>query len=235
MEVIILAGGLGTRLRSSIGNDIPKCMANVAGKPFLWHILMSLKRFDINNVVLSIGHLRHIIIEWIEENKKLFPFNIKYSIEEEALGTGGGIKLALTKCHTEDVIVVNGDTFFDIDLEYFIETHKLYTSVISLALKPMKNFIRYGRVLINNHSHIIDTFCEKQFCEHGLINGGIYAINKKKIIWPDNMKFSFERDILEKDVKKGYIYGFEFDKYFIDIGIPEDYKRANYELPLLLR
>ena len=93
MEVIVLAGGLGTRLRSVV-SEVPKCMAPVAGKPFLWYLLKYLTRFDVSRVVLSVGYLREVIFKWIDENKNEFPFEFEYAIEEELLGTGGGIKQA---------------------------------------------------------------------------------------------------------------------------------------------
>lgn len=110
MEIIILAGGLGTRLRSVV-KEVPKCMAPVCGRPFLWYILKYLTRFDVNKVILSVGYLRNIIIDWVETTKDEFPFDFDFAIEDIPLGTGGGIKLALSKATTNDVIVLNGDTF----------------------------------------------------------------------------------------------------------------------------
>ncbi len=231
MEVIILAGGLGTRLRSAIGNEIPKCMAPVGDKPFLWYLLKYLCRYDVTRVVFSVGHLRDIIIDWLDQSSEAYPFGIDYYVETEPLGTGGGIKQALGKCNEDNVVVLNGDTFFDVDLDIFFATHKLTPSSVSLALKPMTLFERYGRVLIDTVSHEIKAFQEKQYCEEGLINGGIYAINRNRVAWLEKAKFSFETDVLEKTVDTGNIYGFDYNAYFIDIGIPEDYERACRELP----
>lgn len=231
MDVIILAGGLGTRLRSVIGNEIPKCMAPVAGKPFLWYLLRYLCHYDVKRVVISVGHLRHVIIEWLDQSQEMYPFNIDYSIETQPLGTGGGIRLALDKCKEKDVVVLNGDTFFNVNLDDFFSTHKLSSSLISLALKPMTKFDRYGRVLINMTSHKIHAFQEKRYCEDGLINGGVYAIKKEHVTWPGENKFSFETDVLEKMVTSGNLYGFDYNAYFIDIGIPQDYEKACRELP----
>lgn len=230
MEVVILAGGLGTRLRSAIGNEIPKCMAPVAGKPFLWYLLKYLTRYKVSRVVLSVGYLQHVIVEWIDKCREEFPFMFEYSVEESPLGTGGGIKLALSKCTENNVVVLNGDTFFDVDLNDFYDKHRLSSAAISLALKPMRNFDRYGRVLINVADHSVRTFCEKQHCESGLINGGVYYINRDLVWWPVEEKFSFETSVLESGVKQGNIYAFDFGGYFIDIGIPEDYDIANKDL-----
>ncbi|MEE0194985.1 MAG: nucleotidyltransferase family protein [Phocaeicola massiliensis] len=235
MEVIILAGGLGTRLRSAIGNEIPKCMAFVAGKPFLWYLLKYLTRYDVNRVVLSVGYLREVIYKWVDEMKKDFSFEFDYAVEEEPLGTGGGIKLALSKCQSNDVVVLNGDTFFDVNLNKFYDMHRLASASVSLALKPMRNLDRYGRVLIDTASHKVKAFCEKQHCAEGLINGGVYFISRSAIDedWPLKEKFSFETEVLESSVVKGNLYAFDFDGYFIDIGIPSDYKKANEDFKQL--
>ena len=226
MEVIILAGGLGTRLRSAIGNEIPKCMAPVAGRPFLWHLLSYLTRFDVSRVVLSVGHLREVIFDWIEQVKDEFPFEFDYAVEETPLGTGGGIKLAMTHVKGDDAIVLNGDTFFDVSLDDFLALHKSKSAAISLALKPMQKFERYGTVT-KDANGVITAFKEKQYCESGDINGGVYCINKQRIEWPTEDKFSMEKDVFEPSVSKKNMYAFDFGGYFIDIGIPEDYAKAN--------
>lgn len=226
-EVIILAGGLGTRLRSVI-SDVPKCMAPVAGKPFLWYLLKYLSHFDIEKVILSVGYLRNFIIEWIDENGNGFPFEFDYAIEATPLGTGGGIKLALDKCSSSDIIILNGDTFFNVDLDELYGQHRLHPDSITLALKPMECFDRYGNVRVNGN--LIVDFEEKRYCEKGLINGGVYVINKSENLFKGlPKKFSFETDVLQPQCVGGNLYGIIQDGYFIDIGIPEDYKRANKE------
>ena len=231
MEVIVLAGGLGTRLRSVV-SEVPKCMAPVAGKPFLWYLLKYLTRYDVSKVILSVGYLRGVIFDWVEEVKDDFPFHFDYAIEEEPLGTGGGIRLALNKVTTSDVVVLNGDTYFDVNLEELMKNHRLYSSAVTLALKPMCDFDRYGRVVIDNMDKRIVEFKEKEYCKEGLINGGIYVINRLEPIFEGlPKKFSFETAVFEPQCKLGKLFGVVQDGYFIDIGIPEDYKKAQEELP----
>lgn len=227
MEVIILAGGLGTRLRSVV-SEVPKCMASVAGKPFLWYLLKYLTRYNVSKVILSVGYLREIIFKWIDKIKDEFPFSFDYAIEEMPLGTGGGIKLALSKATTNDVVVLNGDTFFDANLGELMNSHRLFPSAVTLALKPMQDFERYGRVIMDNVDKRIIEFKEKEYCKEGLINGGVYIINKLEPIF-DGLpeKFSFETAVLEPNCKLGKLFGVVQNGYFIDIGIPADYKRAH--------
>lgn len=232
MEVIILAGGLGTRLRSVV-SEVPKCMAPVAGKPFLWYLLKYLTSFDVNRVVLSVGYLREVIFKWIDEVKDEFPFEFDYAIEEEPLGTGGGIKLALDKVNDERAFVLNGDTFFDVDLMQLYDAHVIGKKAITLALKPMRNFDRYGTVNMEPITGTILCFNEKQYCEEGLINGGVYVISKNAQIFEGlGSKFSFETAVLESQCAKKQLLGVVQDGYFIDIGIPLDYQRSQIEFKL---
>ena len=113
MEAVILAGGLGTRLRGVIG-EIPKCMAPVDGKPFLQYQLEWLSRFDVRHVVFSVGYLREQVMDFVKSRE--WPFAITFAVEKEPLGTGGGIRLALQKCKGKQVFVLNGDTFYNVDL-----------------------------------------------------------------------------------------------------------------------
>ena len=235
MEVVILAGGLGTRLRSAIGNEIPKCMAPVAGKPFLWYILKYLTRYDVSRVVLSVGHLREVICKWIDDVKNEFPFDFDYAVENEPLGTGGGIRLALNRTLGNDVVVLNGDTFFDVDLNDFWRKHiENERPHVSIALKPMEQFERYGNVRLKSDEKTIYAFEEKKYCKYGNINGGVYIVNKCNCFSPGlPVKFSFEKDVLEADCALCHFLGFRYDGYFKDIGIPEDYAQANDDFKIL--
>nr|WP_308758073.1 nucleotidyltransferase family protein [uncultured Bacteroides sp.] len=232
MEVIILAGGFGTRLRSVV-SEVPKCMAPVGEKPFLWYLLKYLTHYDVSRVILSVGYLREIIYKWIDEVRGEFPFEFDYAVEEVPLGTGGGIRLALQKAEEEELVILNGDTFFDVDLAELMVEHKRMDGHLTIALKLMKKIDRYGTVDLSSDGHII-TFHEKSYCKEGLINGGVYVINKRKLSLCDQPeKFSFEIAIVKKLCELGTLYGVVFDGYFKDIGIPEDYKQANEDFKAL--
>ncbi len=230
-EAIILAGGLGTRLRSVV-SDRPKCLALVDGRPFLEYLITYLSKKNIRHFIFSLGYKSEMIIEFL--NQKFPKLNYSYVTEDEPLGTGGAIKLALGKSKTERVLICNGDTFFKIDLNQLELYHNYYKVTCTVALKPMINFSRYGSVELYADGSI-RVFKEKEFREQGLINGGIYLLEKEAILnepWPD--KFSFEKDFLEKMTSEnGKIFGNIQDVFFIDIGIPEDYQRAQTEGELL--
>ncbi len=231
MEVIILAGGLGTRLNSVV-KDVPKCMADVAGHPFLWYLLRYLSRYKVVRVVLALGHLRDVVIDWIDRCAEKYPFSIDYSIEKVPLGTGGAIKNAMEKTTMNDVAVINGDTFYNVDLDALYKMHRLLPSSVTLALKPMRDFDRYGNVKMDTSNNQIWSFEEKKHCEYGLINGGIYVIKKLDDIFGGlNGAFSFETDVLQPLSLKGRVYGMKYNGNFIDIGMPEDYEMAGKLLP----
>ncbi len=231
-EAIILAGGLGTRLRSVVP-DQPKCMAPVKGKPFLFYVINYLEKNGIGKFIFSVGYMHEIIEEYLHKNYS--SLNYKISFETEPLGTGGGIKLACEKTTQENILACNGDTLFKINLQELDNFHKAKNADCSLCLKPMKNFERYGVVELNENDSI-QSFKEKKNYASGLINGGTYALNVDRFKKEDlPQKFSFEKDYLEKNTqssmsRKAKLYGLIQNEYFIDIGIPEDYERAQSEL-----
>ncbi|MGI5913794.1 MAG: nucleotidyltransferase family protein [Bacteroidales bacterium] len=222
MEVIILAGGLGTRLRSAIG-EVPKPMAPVDGKPFLHYQLLWLESYGVDKVVLSIGYKAEMITDHF--GQKFNGISIEYAIEKEPLGTGGAILYAMRKTGGDRVLIVNGDTWFPVDIGRLVEEHESAAARLTIALKKMTNFSRYGTVELEGNR--IVGFREKQEMSVGLINGGIYLTNRSFVENSVNMKkFSFETDILEKRVETGAIAGVVFDVPFIDIGVPGDYMGA---------
>jgi len=226
-EAIILAGGLGTRLRSAVP-DLPKCLAPVAGRPFLGHVIDSLRMQGIERFIFSLGYRSELVEDFLRID---YPTLDHVSVvEDEPLGTGGAIALALEQAQTNDVLVANGDTLFRINLQELETAHRQAAAECTLALKPMTDFDRYGVVEMDASGRIA-SFREKDHYAQGLINGGIYLINKEQ--WSQrhfNPKFSFEKDYLERFAQEGVLYGSVQEGYFIDIGIPEDFSRADREL-----
>jgi len=226
-EAIILAGGLGTRLRSVV-TDMPKCMAPVAGKPFLYYVITHLQKQGVDKFIFSLGYKHEMVTAWLNQQ---YPLLYEQTIvEEEPMGTGGAIKLACDLAFDENVLVLNGDTLFAGNLKKLSEFHLQHHADCTLALKPMTNFSRYGAVTIDQHQ-AITAFHEKKHVDQGLINAGVYALNAARFLQePLPEKFSFEKDYLEKNIGKRKLFGLAQDSYFIDIGIPEDYAKAQEEL-----
>lgn len=226
-EAIILAGGLGTRLRDTIP-DLPKCMAPVAGRPFLFYVINHLRSQGIEKFIFSLGHKHEFIEEYLASHFSTLEYQTV--MEAEPLGTGGAIQLALSKATEKNVIITNGDTLFKAELHDAVNFHIRQMAGCTLMLKPMSNFERYGVVEIDDEKLVKD-FKEKKFFNEGMINGGIYIVNSSKFLeeeFPE--KFSFEKDYLEKYYSRRRIYGWKQDNYFIDIGIPEDYYKAQQDL-----
>ncbi|HWR31947.1 MAG TPA: HAD-IIIA family hydrolase [Chitinophagaceae bacterium] len=226
-EAIILAGGLGTRLRDAVPG-LPKCMAPVAGRPFLFHVINYLRSQGVEKFIFSLGYQHEIIQGYLDNQFSTLPF--KCSIEDEPLGTGGAILLACSISKDENIAVVNGDTLFKADLRQAFLFHNHNIAACTILLKPMRNFDRYGVVELSE-DNLVKSFKEKQAYETGNINGGTYLLNKQKFLDEEfPSKFSFEKDYLEKFYQQRRIFGLVQDEYFIDIGIPEDYNRAHKEL-----
>ena len=218
MEAIILAGGFGTRL-STVVSDVPKPMAPIKGRPFLEYLLDDLNEKGINRIILAVGYKKEIIKSHFKEKYK--NIDIVYSDEDIPLGTGGAIKKALTLTKDEDIFIINGDTFFDVDLKEMYQFQKKNSSKLTLAIKEMEKFDRYGSLILEGDKII--KFEEKKYVNKGYINGGIYLINKELLKKEEKESFSFEKDILENESLKIEKYGYKSKGYFVDIGIPEDY------------
>jgi D-glycero-alpha-D-manno-heptose 1-phosphate guanylyltransferase len=227
-DIIILAGGFGTRLQSVV-KDWPKPMAPIAGKPFLEWLMGYLSPMNPHRFILSTGYKHELIENYFGKSYHGIP--IQYCIEKEPLGTGGAIKKAMELVETDHCIVINGDTFIQLNFFDLMRFHE--QNLFTMVLKQMPKPHRYGTVSIMKHE--IKQFNEKNTqLQEGLINAGVYVINKKITpFFPELEKFSFEKDFMEKNTTAIGMRGFISTDYFIDIGIPEDYKKANEEFPKL--
>ena len=227
MEAIILAGGFGTRLRPCVDN-LPKPLAPIGGKPFLHYLLDYLYANGIHRAIISTGYMAEYIEETIGRTYR--GMVIDYCREESPLGTGGAIKKALAMCCGDCAVAVNGDSFFDVDM---FELQKLYEESgcpITLAAREVPWAEHSGFLTVENKR--LNGFREKGVKSAGLINGGVYIIKKDILDSITEEKFSFEKLILES----GYcpVAVLESNGYFIDIGIPENYRKAEAEKDLLI-
>lgn len=232
MEAIILAGGLGTRLRSAVA-DVPKSMADINGKPFLAYQLELMYRQGVRHFILATGYKAASIHNFF--GTKFKTADITYARESQPLGTGGAIKFAMQFARSENVIVANGDSLFVVSLAKLLAFHQRKKASVSLSLKPMQQFERFGCVIIDEQDKIM-AFEEKKYVEEGLINAGVYCIQKQAfeaILFPE--AFSIERDYFEKYCDRGAFYGLAYDGYFIDIGIPADYNALQSDIHDVMR
>jgi|SRR3989344_959976 len=218
---LILAGGLGTRLRSVV-SDLPKPMAPVNGRPFLEYVILRLKKFGINNIVLATGHMHEKVESYFGDGSK-FGVKIKYSVETQPLGTGGAVRLARLLIG-ERFLLVNGDTWFDCDLDKLEQAHEKSAAIMTMALAEVKDSSRFGSVLINSENKII------QFVEKGKaigsesnINSGFYIIDAEIFKYISDGAVSLEKDAFPKLVSERRMAGIALPGDFIDIGVPEDY------------
>ena len=227
MEAIILAGGLGTRLKSVV-SDMPKSMALINSKPFMEYVLDYFISQGINKFIFSVGYKSVYIKNHF--GTKYRNCEIVYAEEETQLGTGGAVKNAMQFAKGKNVVVSNGDSVFFCDIKNELNLHIKKNADVTLALKPMKNFSRYGTVTLNKDSRITK-FQEKRDMKEGIINAGVYIFNVNTFNQSDLPdKFSIEKDFFETKVNSLKLYGYTDNGYFLDIGIPEDFNKAQYEI-----
>lgn len=220
---IVLAGGLGTRLHTITKDLIPKPMVLVQKRPFLYWILKYLKTQDIQKVILAVSHHAHTIVDHFGYDYE--DLCLDYSIEKSPLGTGGAIWQAWQLVKEDSVTIINGDTYFPIDLVCMTNHHMDAANDVTIGIKMMKNFDRYGAASIDQRN-IIHAFGEKKWKAQGYINGGIYMMNRSVLSgFKIGQPFSLEREIFEKKASHLQIGGYKSRRTFIDIGIPEDYHR----------
>lgn len=237
-EAVILAGGFGTRLQIVVSN-VPKPMAPIGGQPFLAYLLDYLKSFGFEHVVLAVGYMHQKISDFFKD--EYAGMLLSYAVERQPLGTGGGMMNALQQCTGNEAVVLNGDTLFRIDfdaLEQFYQSHDTHLAVV---LRQVNDTSRYGSVHTAPNGRIIQFGEKNSSGGSGLINGGIYMLHKDLFDadlpnghrFATGQKFSFETDLMQRYVGEIPFYGLASQGYFIDIGVPDDYARAQHELAAL--
>lgn len=225
MQAIVLAGGFGTRLRQVV-RDVPKPMAPVAGRPFLEILLSSLADKGFEQVILSVGFMAEKISRHFGDQFKSMALD--YAVEDQPLGTGGGVRLALTRVSSDHVYVFNGDTFLDLEVDQ-LEQEWLSNGRPLIVARAVPDTERYGRLLADKR--LATGFTEKGMTGPGLINAGCYILRKGQLdCFSLGQTFSLETEFLIPAVARGEFDVFETHGLFIDIGVPEDYARARLEL-----
>ncbi|WP_066015978.1 sugar phosphate nucleotidyltransferase [Endozoicomonas atrinae] len=225
-EAIILAGGLGTRLKSTIGIK-PKPMALISGKPFMEILIEKLLDEGFNHIILSLGYHSDLIYDHF--SKKTSKINISFITEHKKLDTGGAIRLAMTKAKEPQVLVMNGDSFLDFNLNSISYPLKESNDPIICGI-DIDDTSRYGR--IDHKESIVTRFSEKGISGAGTISAGVYIFPTNIFNnYPVNTPFSLEHDFFAKIARNEKFRIVIENRYFIDIGTPDSYARAQIEIP----
>jgi len=225
VTAVILAGGLGKRLRPVITKK-PKSLAEINGRPFLYYLLDQLNAKKINKVVISTGYMAEKIEK--EIGLKYKSLNIVFCKESSPAGTGGGLKNTEKVINTDLCLIMNGDSYVEYDASNLFLYHNKLNSTMTMVTRESKDISRFGVVKTNQKSKIIDFVEKGAESGKGLINAGIYLIKKsllKKI--PTRIPYSLELDFFPSLIGKE-IYSFKTKGDFIDIGTPKSYEKAKY-------
>jgi D-glycero-alpha-D-manno-heptose 1-phosphate guanylyltransferase len=224
LKAILLVGGLGTRLRSVVPSK-PKALASIGERPFLELLVRQLSAQGICHLVLSTGYLAEQIEEVLGDGNE-FGVTIEYSKEDTPLGTAGAIKLAQKFVqHDSEFLVLNGDSFLETDFGALVSFHRRHGGAASIAVVSVENASRYGTVLLRTDSRVQE-FREKTGLDvPGIINAGIYVLGNAIFDRIADGPASLERDVFPRLLEHG-VYAFEQRGIFIDIGTPDDYKKA---------
>lgn len=229
LEAVVLAGGFGIRLRPAIG-ETPKPLAPVAGRPFLHYLLHFLARNGVERVVLAVHFGADTVRHYIGDGREL-GMQVTYSVEQYPLGTGGGIRLAAAGLTESPVLVLNGDSFAEVDLGEMLHAHRSHRASYTLLCVNVPDASRYGRIKLDEDDRVI-AFQEKGGGGAGLVNAGVYLLEQSIIRGIPSSPSSLEREVIPKFLGEGY--GFTTSGFFVDIGTPEDYRRLiNDPQPLL--
>jgi D-glycero-alpha-D-manno-heptose 1-phosphate guanylyltransferase len=226
MDVIVLAGGSGTRLAAAVPS-LPKALAPVGGRPFLELLLSLLRKKGFNRAILSLGYKSEMIQTHLGAN--FDGLELLYAVEKTPLGTGGATRAALKLAQSGPVFVVNGDTIADLDYGAMSKAHLASRTKLTIGAVHIEDTSRYGRLAVSD-GHVIE-FLEKKQSGPGLINSGTYLLDAD-IFDPYELpeSFSIENGFFAPHLKQLRPLAFETHGYFIDIGVPEDLARAQTEL-----
>jgi D-glycero-alpha-D-manno-heptose 1-phosphate guanylyltransferase len=220
---LILAGGLGTRLRAAVA-DRPKVMAPIHGRPFVMYLLDQLAEAGVRHAVLCVGYMG----QWMQEHlgSAYGRLRLDYSQEEEPLGTAGALALAAPQCGSAEVVVLNGDSYCEADLAALWAWHARKRAAATILLAQMSDASRFGRVCVDDDGRV-RSFAEKDASAGpGWINAGIYVLHRSLLQEiPARCNVSLERQMFPAWVERG-LYGCAAGGAFLDIGTPQSYARA---------
>jgi len=221
VSAVVLVGGLGTRMRV-VSGDLPKPMLPVAGRPFLEHLLRFIRRAGVRRVILATGYRAEAVRRHFGDGS-IVGLELLYSPEDEPLGTGGALRLACEKTERWPVLALNGDSFFAVSLASLLTAHGLARAKLTMALVEVADTGRFGRVRTSPGGNILG-FEEKSGSGPGLVNAGVYVLEKQVLAAIGPGPCSFERDALPRLLGDRTL-GVPTPGLFVDIGLPDDYQR----------
>jgi len=236
MRAVILAGGLGKRLRGVLG-DRPKSMAPLLGKPFLQHQIERLEEYNIREIVLCVGYLANQIESYFEDGAR-FGVKIRYAVEKEPLGTAGALKNAGNHLNHETFLALNGDSYSKVDLAKFIQFHREKEGKGTVLLTRVSHPQDYGVVKVDENHRIIGFFEKPEKASScGTINAGIYLLEPEVLSYiPQGRAISLERETFPYLMKeKAPLFGYLTPDYFIDIGTPQKYAQIQSDMKEMMR
>jgi D-glycero-alpha-D-manno-heptose 1-phosphate guanylyltransferase len=226
MKAVVLCGGLGTRL-GALTRETPKPLLEVAGRPFISHVLDHLAANGTTEIVLAVSFQWQKLRGALGSSWQGLPLH--YSVEPEPMGTGGAVRHAMDQLGWVEAIVANGDTLLKMNPNLLHGAAGQHSADMVMALKRVDDASRYGRVRIEADSRVVG-FEEKGQSGEGLINAGLYWMRARVLDKAPDRIFSLERDLMAEHVTELAMYGVETSGYFVDMGIPEDLERARREL-----
>jgi NDP-sugar pyrophosphorylase family protein len=236
MKAVILAGGLGKRLRKVV-RDRPKSMAPVLGKPFLQYQIEQLKKYNIIEIVLCVGYLANQIKSYFKDGVK-FGVDIRYAEEEKPLGTAGALKNSRDYLGDEAFLALNGDSYSGVDFLKFIQFHREKRGKGAILLTRISYPEDYGLVKLDEDNRIT-RFFEKpgKTSSGGIINAGVYFLEPQVLNYiPEGKQISLEKEIFPYLLKKNLpLFGYLTSDYFIDIGTPQKYAQIQENMKEMIR
>lgn len=227
-DVVILAGGLGTRLKGLLPANYPKAMALIEGKPFLELLLSKLAGQKITRVILALGFGSEAVVNYTQYLSKKLGIEVIISIETKPLGTAGALKNASALIETDPFFVMNGDTYSDVNLDHLLSSHLLKNADATIGLIKIQNPDRFGIVEVDSDTGMVTKFSEKiNGINSALISAGVYVFNKSLLnLIPSDNFCSLELSIFPALVGNNF-YGFDCCTKLIDIGTPESLQASN--------
>ena len=221
LPCLILVGGLGTRLRPVLG-ELPKPMAPIAGKPFLEYLVRWLRGAGVIDVIFCAGYRADKIQEFFQSGAR-FGVRITYSLEREPLGTWGAIRQAAKDLSNTNFLVLNGDSWLQVDLQQLLDFHIRARGIATIAAAEVPDASRFGSIQIDGSGMVV-RFTEKPARSSGLVNGGVYVFSRDVLTSTLATGFSLEKEIFPALVSRD-LYAMPVHGYFVDIGIPDEFKR----------